>query len=415
MGCASSQATSTPDQREAPSLKNVVEVEKKYSTCSTKTDQSYDPVVAAKMISSTSDDVIIVDKPLSDEETPDKSPRSEPCADQVSLGKATPDKKRQLMSVKSNRFNLVRSIGPVGAVGDCFSTPLEEDLLEDEVELFHTSKLTIQCTGERKELSIDRIKQYFVHISIEAPPAVVNADHTLSSRAPADVVCIVDVSQTMIGLKMDLVLKCLTYISAQLTDLDRLTVIAFDSTAQVIHGLSRMTPENKESSITRVRNFFNSRKRADFKKDLFSGLHLAAFLLSSRETANAISPIIMFTDGYDHDPPHGTAFMEICKTIRAAGATFVIFGVLHTPRIDHLREMATVAEGYVCEIKEKYPESNVAAVLGALFLYGGQEHHFAGDGEGGLCLSAKQLRQISLHRVGRQEAHHGEVQQYLRR
>lgn len=62
-----------------------------------------------------------------------------------------------------------------------------------------------------------------------------------SSRVPIDLVCVVDQSGSMSGEKMILLKETLVYITQQLNQYDRLSIISFDT--QVFdrsHGLKRM-------------------------------------------------------------------------------------------------------------------------------------------------------------------------------
>lgn len=274
---------------------------------------------------------------------------------------APTDRRRKIMSTKSNRINLV------GQKSTMFSAAPLEDTLDEEIEIAHdTSLLTISCSGERTQLPHSTVDNFFVHVCLKAAPAIVDPDPAISSRASADCVCIIDISRTISSDKKDIIYKSLAYIRAQLSSTDRLTVVAFDCGATVVHGLLKMSPENKALSQNAVHSFIDSHMIPEKPKDIFTGLSLAAYVLSCRSSANSICPLFMFTDGYDYDPPSGSAYLEVCRTIRSAGATLAIFALALCPRIDHLREVAAAAEGNVTQLSAEHPEAAVAGVLGAV-------------------------------------------------
>ncbi|CAF5138355.1 unnamed protein product, partial [Rotaria sp. Silwood1] len=66
----------------------------------------------------------------------------------------------------------------------------------------------------------------------------------MQSRAPIDLVCIVDQSGSMGGQKIALLKKTLIDIVDQLGELDRLAIISFNTGAiDRSHGLKRMTQQ----------------------------------------------------------------------------------------------------------------------------------------------------------------------------
>lgn len=66
-----------------------------------------------------------------------------------------------------------------------------------------------------------------------------------SVRAPVDIVAVIDRSGSMSGGKLDLVKKTLHIVVTQLTPKDRLSLIVYDDTVDMIFNLT---------SITRIRS-----------------------------------------------------------------------------------------------------------------------------------------------------------------
>ena len=68
--------------------------------------------------------------------------------------------------------------------------------------------------------------------------------YIMQSRAPIDLVCVVDQSGSMGGEKIALLKKTLINIVNQLGDLDRLAIVSFNGDAfDRSHGLKRITQE----------------------------------------------------------------------------------------------------------------------------------------------------------------------------
>ena len=82
-------------------------------------------------------------------------------------------------------------------------------------------------------------------ITLQAPPLVQPAvESTGITHIPMDLVCIVDQSGSMSGEKMNLLKQTLAYIVEQMTELDRLAIVSFETSAyDRSHGLKRMTQE----------------------------------------------------------------------------------------------------------------------------------------------------------------------------
>lgn len=83
-------------------------------------------------------------------------------------------------------------------------------------------------------------------ITIQAPPDNLLLDNEIlsSKRVPIDLICVVDQSGSMGGEKIRLLKQTLIYITEQLNELDRLSIISFDTNAyDRSHGLKRMNQQ----------------------------------------------------------------------------------------------------------------------------------------------------------------------------
>lgn len=106
-----------------------------------------------------------------------------------------------------------------------------------------TGETTLEFGGQ---LSNEESNIYGL-VTIQAPPtsfSLVDESSASSSRVPIDLICVVDQSGSMAGEKLALLKKTLIYIVEQMSELDRLAIISFNTDAyDRSHGLKRMTPQ----------------------------------------------------------------------------------------------------------------------------------------------------------------------------
>lgn len=106
-----------------------------------------------------------------------------------------------------------------------------------------TAETTLEFGGQ---LSNEESNIYGL-VTIQAPPtsfSLVDESSASSSRVPIDLICVVDQSGSMAGEKLALLKKTLIYIVEQMSELDRLAIISFNTDAyDRSHGLKRMTPQ----------------------------------------------------------------------------------------------------------------------------------------------------------------------------
>ncbi|CEM31926.1 unnamed protein product [Vitrella brassicaformis CCMP3155] len=70
---------------------------------------------------------------------------------------------------------------------------------------------------------------------------------------PMDLVCVLDISDSMCGPKLDSVRETMDYIIQHaMKETDRLGIVMFDSVAEVLLPLKNMTPENKSAAMVNV-------------------------------------------------------------------------------------------------------------------------------------------------------------------
>lgn len=111
-------------------------------------------------------------------------------------------------------------------------------------------------------------------------------------RAPIDIVCVIDDSGSMQGMKAKLVRKSLKYIMKILNEDDRVCLIAFDSRATILTPFLKNNLANK-AEIKKAISFINGKSSTDIP----AGVENALWMLQNRKQQNSISCIFLLSDG----------------------------------------------------------------------------------------------------------------------
>lgn len=114
-------------------------------------------------------------------------------------------------------------------------------------------------------------------------------------RAPLDLVTVLDVSGSMRGNKLALVKQAMGFVIGSLGPHDRLSVVSFSSGARRVTRLLRMSDTGKGIASEGVESL-----RAGGGTNIAEGLRTAAKVLGERRHRNAVSSIILLSDGQDN-------------------------------------------------------------------------------------------------------------------
>ncbi|CAD8117924.1 unnamed protein product [Paramecium sonneborni] len=195
---------------------------------------------------------------------------------------------------------------PIIGVNDQFLDPYavktslkEEEALEQENEIVQftmsegmTAEELIQNLEIRLQPERDPIKKNkFV-------PAVLSVKTKKVSnkldRPPIDLVCVVDVSGSMIGRKINLVKDSLRYLMKILGPEDRICIIVFTTVAHIVTSFVRNTQENKpllKKAILELKGLAST--------NISDGMNKALWMLKNRKYKNPVSCIFLLSDGQD--------------------------------------------------------------------------------------------------------------------
>ncbi|OIW09133.1 hypothetical protein TanjilG_11271 [Lupinus angustifolius] len=115
-----------------------------------------------------------------------------------------------------------------------------------------------------------------------------------NSRAPIDLVTVLDVSGSMAGTKLALLKRAMSFVIQNLSSSDRLSVVAFSSTARRIFPLQRMTDTGRQQALQAVNSLSPSGGT-----NIAEGLRKGAKVFVDRRFKNPVGSIILLSDGQD--------------------------------------------------------------------------------------------------------------------
>ncbi|KFK27597.1 hypothetical protein AALP_AA8G404300 [Arabis alpina] len=152
-------------------------------------------------------------------------------------------------------------------------------------------------------------KDFAVLINLKAPAASKSSSNSSSSsRAPVDLVTVLDVSGSMAGTKLALLKRAMGFVIQNLGPFDRLSVISFSSTARRSFPLRLMTETGKQEALQAVNALVSNGGT-----NIAEGLKKGARVLIDRRFKNPVSSIVLLSDGqdtYTMTSPTGTSSRE---------------------------------------------------------------------------------------------------------
>ncbi|KAJ7981017.1 Zinc finger C3HC4-type RING finger family protein [Quillaja saponaria] len=115
-----------------------------------------------------------------------------------------------------------------------------------------------------------------------------------NSRVPVDLVTVLDVSGSMAGTKLALLKRAMGFVIQNLGPTDRLSVIAFSSTARRIFPLRRMTNTGRQQALQAVNSL-----ASNGGTNIAEALRKVAKVFVDRRWKNPVGSIILLSDGQD--------------------------------------------------------------------------------------------------------------------
>jgi Ca-activated chloride channel family protein len=113
-----------------------------------------------------------------------------------------------------------------------------------------------------------------------------------TARAPVDIVVALDVSGSMSGRKLELCKDTIQLLLRELNAQDRFGLVTFGDEANLAIPARKLTPENKEAAVLRVKRLHTSGCT-----NISGGIGLAAQELAAVESPHEVRTIFLLTDG----------------------------------------------------------------------------------------------------------------------
>ncbi|KAG2729872.1 hypothetical protein I3760_01G269000 [Carya illinoinensis] len=166
-----------------------------------------------------------------------------------------------------------------------------------------------------------------VHLKASAAITAKNPSRNLASllqfsqthRAPVDLVTVLDISGSMAGTKLALLKRAMGFVIQNLGSNDRLSVIAFSSTARRLFPLRRMSDLGQQQALQAVNALV-----ANGGTNIAEGLRKGAKIMEDRRDKNPVASIILLSDGQDtytvNGSDHDASSMHSISEI--SGGTF---------------------------------------------------------------------------------------------
>eukprot|EP00026_Physarum_polycephalum_P007319 Phypoly_transcript_07378.p1 GENE.Phypoly_transcript_07378~~Phypoly_transcript_07378.p1 ORF type:complete len:459 (+),score=39.52 Phypoly_transcript_07378:224-1600(+) len=152
-----------------------------------------------------------------------------------------------------------------------------------------STDLSISTFVEKESVAYNENHELLFLTSIKAPHI---ENEARDSRAPIDLVAVIDRSGSMRGAKLELVLQTMTFVVEQLKEADKLSIVAYDTTVDVFLALTNMDAAGKKLATQKL-----SKIKANAQTNLSGGLMTGIVQLINRIQKNPVASIMLFTDG----------------------------------------------------------------------------------------------------------------------
>ncbi|CAF1184811.1 unnamed protein product [Adineta ricciae] len=202
-------------------------------------------------------------------------------------------------------------------------------------------------------------------VTLKAPsllPVTASEKDMTELRVPVDLVCVVDQSGSMQGEKIALLKKTLDFIIDQMSPLDRLAIVSFDTSAyNRSNGLNLMTQAKQQT----LHNAVAQNIHANGGTYIGSGLEMGIGMLRNRRTKNPIGAMLLLTDGQDNQHHDYSQLMQTLPD----GVVCHTFGYGLGHRAALLSQLAELGRGGTFTFIDQLDAIAVAfaTALGSLF------------------------------------------------
>eukprot|EP00929_Paragymnodinium_shiwhaense_P094582 TRINITY_DN5524_c0_g1_i1.p1 TRINITY_DN5524_c0_g1~~TRINITY_DN5524_c0_g1_i1.p1 ORF type:complete len:661 (-),score=185.34 TRINITY_DN5524_c0_g1_i1:417-2399(-) len=207
------------------------------------------------------------------------------------------------------RFDDDDDIGLSSAAADIQPEPHPAAVAEGSVSVSTRIEYSALPRGQSQDV--------FGLVSVQA--ASQPASREAAERQPTDIVCVLDVSGSMQGDKIRSVQRAVRFVVEQADPRDRISIVAFNSSAKRVLRLCRMDGDGKDSAVRATLQL-----QANGGTCIARGLDMGISIMEQRRQKNDVSAILLLTDGQDSRT--AAAVPSLLERARLAGCSVYAFG-----------------------------------------------------------------------------------------
>lgn len=230
---------------------------------------------------------------------------------------------------------------------------------EPEPHAGQDGPLSVSTRIEYSALQRGQSRTVFGLVTVKAEAAAAAA--AAQERRAMDLVCVLDVSGSMAGQKIEELKKAVRYvISNEVGPQDRLSIVSFNSVASRCLHLAAMGPAGKDEATAQT-----LRLTAGGGTSIAAGLHMGLEVMEQRRQRNKVSAILLLTDGQDSSAY--SALPGLLNRARTLGCAVYAFGFGADHDSTMLRQIAEQAQTpYTFIESEDTVREAFAGVVGGL-------------------------------------------------
>ena len=175
-------------------------------------------------------------------------------------------------------------------------------------------------------------------------PIVLNlaTPDTLEKKSSVDLLCVIDVSGSMGGQKIELVKESLKTLLGMMDSSDRLGLILFNQHGTLLADLTPVTTSNKIDLLTKIDSI-----RANGGTSILSGLEIAVDILTKSHDLTVTSGVILLSDGQDNNLSDKELADGLKQLTKGKNLSFTLhtfgYGKDHDPLI--MNKLAHIRDG----------------------------------------------------------------------
>ena len=169
-------------------------------------------------------------------------------------------------------------------------------------------------------------------------------------KCNADLICVIDVSGSMHGEKLQKVKESLKILISLMDEKDRICLILFESTAKNFYNLEFLTKKNKDILEEKINSIYSGGGT-----NILSGLEMAVEVIKS-ETYNEkrVSSILLLSDGCDNTSNDVELANSLKQLTKGLGLSFTLhtfgYGNDHDAKI--MNKLANLRDGSFFYVQE---------------------------------------------------------------